>query len=281
MKPGQTSAGSGRQPTFQDNISLPMYSEKMRSILERIASGRLSVEKGFSELRNLSFEDLGFAKLDHGRLSRTGAPEVIFAPGKTDRQIMEIFERMQRAGADIIITRVEKSLYDRLRRKYRNIKYNESARMITKTRRTARTAVRKDVAVVTGGTSDLNVAEEAVATVEAFGHRAERIYDVGVAGIHRLLAHREKLSAADVAIVVAGMEGALPSVVGGLISAPVIAVPTSIGYGASFGGVAALLAMLNSCAPGVTVVNIDNGFGAAIAAIKILNKIVAGQLNTS
>ena len=247
-----------------------MYSEKMRSILERIASGRLSVEAGLSKLQNISFEDIGFAKLDHGRLSRTGAPEVIFAPGKTDRQILEIFERMHRAGADILVTRVDKTVYDKLRRKYKTIKYNQAARMITKLSRKRAKAKARQVAVVTGGTSDSSVAEEAAATVEAFGHYAERIYDVGVAGIHRLLAHREKLSAADVAIVVAGMEGALPSVVGGLVTAPVIAVPTSVGYGASFGGLAALLAMLNSCAPGVTVVNIDNGFGAAIAALKIL-----------
>lgn len=249
-----------------------MHSEKIRSILERIASGRLSVEDGFSKLQNISFEDLGFAKLDHGRFSRTGTPEVIFAPGKTDRQIMGIFEKMHRAGADILITRVDKSIYDRLRRKYRNLKYNQAARMITKLRRRAGKVRSRNVAVVTGGTSDLNVAEEAAATIEAFGHHAERIYDVGVAGIHRLLAHREKLNHADVVIVVAGMEGALPSVVGGLIAAPVIAVPTSVGYGASFGGLAALLAMLNSCAPGVTVVNIDNGFGAAIAALKILRR---------
>ncbi len=249
-----------------------MYSEKMRSILEGIASGRLSVEAGLSKLRSLSFEDLGFAKIDHGRLSRTGTPEVIFAPGKTDRQILEIFKKMHSAGADVLITRVDKSIYEKLRRRYKNIEYNQAARMITKFRRRGGKTRGKNVAVVTGGTSDLNVAEEAAATIEAFGHHAERIYDVGVAGIHRLLAHREKLNAADVAIVVAGMEGALPSVVGGLVTAPVIAVPTSIGYGASFGGLAALLAMLNSCAPGVTVVNIDNGFGAAIAALKILRK---------
>jgi NCAIR mutase (PurE)-related protein len=247
-----------------------MYSEKMRSILERVASGRMTVETALSKLENISFEDLGFAKLDHGRLSRTGTPEVIFAPGKTDRQVLEIFEKMHKAGADIIVTRVDKPVYDKLRRKYKNVKYNQAARMITKFARRAGNIKGKNVAVVTGGTSDMNVAEEAAATIEAFGHQAERIYDVGVAGIHRLLAHSEKLNAADVAIVVAGMEGALPSVVGGLVTAPVIAVPTSVGYGASFGGLAALLAMLNSCAPGVTVVNIDNGFGAAIAALKIL-----------
>ncbi len=245
-------------------------SKKIRSILEKIASGRLSVEDGARKLQSISFEDIGFAKLDHNRTIRTGAPEVIFAPGKTDRQIIKIFERMHRAGSDILISRADKALYNKLQRKYKNVKYNEIARMIIKTVRRKKVDTKRAIAVVTGGTSDLSVAEEAGATIEAFGSRVERIYDVGVAGIHRLLAYQDKLRSASVVIVVAGMEGALPSVVGGLVKAPVIAVPTSVGYGASFGGIAALLAMLNSCAPGVTVVNIDNGFGAAMAALKMI-----------
>lgn len=169
-----------------------------------------------------------------------------------------------------MISRADKALCNKLQRKYKNVKYNEIARMIIKTRRRKKTDDNRAIAVVTGGTSDLSVAEEAGVTIEAFGGKVERIYDVGVAGIHRLLAYKDKLRSASVVIVVAGMEGALPSVVGGLVTAPVIAVPTSVGYGASFGGIAALLAMLNSCAPGVTVVNIDNGFGAAMAALKMV-----------
>ena len=247
-----------------------MDSKKIRSVLEKIASGGLSIDEGARRLQSISFEDMGFAKLDHNRTVRTGVPEVIFAPGKTDRQIIKIFERMHRAGSDILISRADKALCNKLQRKYKNVKYNEIARMIIKTRRRKKTDDNRAIAVVTGGTSDLSVAEEAGVTIEAFGGKVERIYDVGVAGIHRLLAYQDKLRSASVVIVVAGMEGALPSVVGGLVTAPVIAVPTSVGYGASFGGIAALLAMLNSCAPGVTVVNIDNGFGAAMAALKMV-----------
>jgi NCAIR mutase (PurE)-related protein len=249
-----------------------MDSGKIRSILEKIASGNLSVAEGARKLQSISFEDLGFAKLDHNRTIRTGTPEVIFAPGKTDQQIIKIFERMHKAGSDILISRADKALYRKLQRKYKNVKYNEIARMITMTTRRKKTGSNRAIAVVTGGTSDLSVAEEAGVTIEAFGGKVERIYDVGVAGIHRLLAFQDKLRSASVLIVVAGMEGALPSVVAGLVTAPVIAVPTSVGYGASFGGIAALLAMLNSCAPGVTVVNIDNGFGAAMAALKMIGR---------
>jgi NCAIR mutase (PurE)-related protein len=249
-----------------------MNRKQIRLIFEEVISGKLSLEEGTRKLEATSFEDIGFAKIDHDRTVRTGAPEVIFAPGKTDRQILKIFEVMHKAGSDILISRAEKALYNKLQRKYKNVKYNETARMVIKTRRRKKTGGKKAVAVVTGGTSDLPVAEEAGVTVEAFGGRVERIYDVGVAGIHRLLAYQEKLRSASVVIVVAGMEGALASVVGGLVAAPVIAVPTSVGYGASFGGIAALLAMLNSCAPGVTVVNIDNGFGAAMAALKMIGR---------
>jgi len=217
-------------------------------------------------------EDLDFAKLDHHRALRTGVPEVIFAPGKTEKQILGIFERMVAAGADVMITRVNRTVYQKLRRKHKGIKYDEIARIIYKIKTRMNQMVSSKIAVVSAGTSDMGVAEEASVVIEAFGGRVERIYDVGVAGIHRLLQHQEKLRKADVVIVVAGMEGALASVVGGLVRAPVIAVPTSIGYGASFNGLAALLAMLNSCAPGVTVVNIDNGFGAAMAAIKMIKK---------
>jgi len=247
-----------------------MQPEQIKRILSKIESGEISAAEGWKLLGDSGFEDIHFAKIDHHRNTRTGVPEVIFAPGKTEKQIIEIFKRMHAAGSDVLISKVEKSVYNKLKRSYKGLKYNEAARMITKTGRKKSKAATGRIAVVTGGTSDMNVAEEAAATIEAFGYDANRIYDVGVAGIHRLLAFNDKLKKADVIIVVAGMEGALASVVGGLVSSPVIAVPTSVGYGASFGGIAALLSMLNSCAPGVTVVNIDNGFGAAMAAIKML-----------
>jgi NCAIR mutase (PurE)-related protein len=238
-----------------------MKSSKIEEILKESSEGHLSVKKALEEINTLFFEDIGHAKIDHHRASRTGVPEAIFAPGKTDRQIMQIFQRMFKAGSPILVTRAEKSTYAKLKKKYRAVKYNETAKMITMTSSRIKTSPDKTIAVVTGGTSDMPVAEEAAVTIEAFGGTVERIYDVGVAGIHRLLSHRENLRKASAVIVAAGMEGALASVVGGLVAAPVIAVPTSIGYGASFGGIAALLAMLNSCAPGVVVVNIDNGLG--------------------
>lgn len=247
-----------------------MQPDKIKRILARIEKGSISAEEGWNLLSSASFEDIHYAKLDHVRERRTGLPEVIFAPGKTDRQILDIFKRMRKAGDDILISKVDKPVYNKLKKNYSGLKYHEAARMITGINRKKAKTSPGTVAVVTGGTSDMNVAEEASVTLEAFGAEAIRIYDVGVAGIHRLLAFKDDLQKADVVIVVAGMEGALPSVVGGLVAAPVVAVPTSVGYGASFGGIAALLAMLNSCAPGVTVVNIDNGFGAAMAAFKML-----------
>lgn len=245
---------------------------EIKAVLENVAAGKLTVADALKAFAAISFEDLGFAKLDHGRHHRTGLPEVIFAPGKTEEQIIKIFGMMHKADSNIIITRVEKTVYNKLRRKYANVQYSEPARMIYRRNSSKPDEGGQVIAVVSAGTADMNVAEEAAVTIEVFGHQALRVYDVGVAGIHRLLAHRGNLRAARAVIVVAGMEGALASVVGGLVAAPVIAVPTSIGYGASFGGLAALLAMLNSCAPGVTVVNIDNGFGAAMAAIKMVRK---------
>ncbi len=254
-----------------------MKPDDIRTIIKNVAGGKLSVEMAMKKLGGLSFEDLKFAKLDHHRALRTGVPEVIFAPGKTDDQIIKIFERMKKAGSDILITRANKRIYQKLRRKFKEIKYSEIARIIYQPRRKKAPFAFGNIAVVSAGTADMNVAEEAAISAEAFGAKVERIYDVGVAGIHRLLAHREKLRKASVVIVVAGMEGALASAVGGLVAAPVIAVPTSVGYGASFGGLAALLSMLNSCAPGVTVVNIDNGFGAAMAALKMIRGINQNQ----
>jgi len=249
-----------------------MQPEKIKVMLQDVSSGKLSVRKAAKRLQQLSFEDLGFAKLDHHRATRTGLPEVIFAPGKTEVQLLKIYETMSRAGSDVIITRAQKSTYDKIKRRFKDARYNKLARVIYKAHKSKTASKIKAIAVVTAGTSDMPVAEEAAVIAEAFGQKVERIYDVGVAGIHRLLAHQGKLRDAAVVIVVAGMEGALASVVSGLVKAPVIAVPTSVGYGASFAGLAALLAMLNSCAPGVTVVNIDNGFGAAMAALKIMRK---------
>ncbi len=246
-----------------------MNQNNVKKILDSVANGKLSVENAIKKLSIISFDDIGFAKLDHHRLMRTGIPEVIFAPGKTDDQIVKIVGKMIDAGSDIIISRAEKSIFIKLRTKFKGLSYNETAKMILRMPKKKKQLDKHIVAVITAGTSDIRVAEEAAVTLDAFGARVERIFDVGVAGIHRLFAQSDKIREADVIIVVAGMEGALASVVGGLVTAPVIAVPTSVGYGASFGGLAALLAMLNSCAPGVTVVNIDNGFGAAMAALKM------------
>jgi pyridinium-3,5-biscarboxylic acid mononucleotide synthase len=247
-----------------------MKLDNIRKILNDVASGKLSSDTAMKKLGSLSFEDIEFAKLDHHRALRTGVPEVIFAPGKTDPQIITICEHMQKAGSDILITHVEKSTFTKLKRKFKRIKYSEIAKIIYEPRDKKTLVSNKIIAVVSAGTADMSVAEEAAITSGVFGARVERVYDIGVAGIHRLLAYQDRLREASVVIVVAGMEGALASAVGGLVPAPVIAVPTSIGYGASFGGLAALLSMLNSCAPGVTVVNIDNGFGAAMAALKMI-----------
>jgi hypothetical protein len=242
----------------------------IKNILEAVARGRMTANEGLKRLGDLPFEDLGFAKLDHHRSLRTGVPEVIFAPGKTDEQILKIFERMVKAGSDVLVTRVESRVFNKIKRKFKGAQYSQAARIIYLRRHRRNKDSGWSIAVVSAGTADMAVAEEAAVTAEAFGAKVERIYDVGVSGIHRLLAYQDMIQEAKVIIVVAGMEGALASVVGGLTPAPVIAVPTSVGYGASFNGLAALLAMLNSCAPGVTVVNIDNGFGAAVAAIKIV-----------
>jgi pyridinium-3,5-biscarboxylic acid mononucleotide synthase len=214
------------------------------------------------------FEDIGFARIDHSRRERCGFPEVIFAESKEASQIAVIAKRIIAKGEPLLITRLDESKFKYLRSKLPKLKYNVQARaafLITKPSK-----LQTGVMIVTAGTSDIPVAEEAAVTCETLGYMPERLYDMGVAGIHRLLAQSDKLGQAKVIIVVAGMEGALPSVVGGLVAAPIIAVPTSVGYGTSFSGIAPLLAMLNSCSSGVTVVNIDNGFGAAMAAIRIL-----------
>jgi pyridinium-3,5-biscarboxylic acid mononucleotide synthase len=247
-----------------------MQEDDVRKLLEAVKSGKLSLEAAIERLRHLPFEDLGFAKIDHHRSLRQGHPEVVYARGKSPKQVAEIVRGMLRAESthNIVVTRADRKIFAAVKRLSRAAKFHELSGAITIERSRA---IRGKglILVVTAGTSDIPVAEEALLTAMSFGNRAEAIYDVGVAGLHRLLGHREKLAAARVIICVAGMEGALPSVVAGLVAAPVIAVPTSTGYGSSFGGLAALFAMLNSCASNVTVVNIDNGFGAGCVASAI------------
>jgi len=243
-----------------------MSPERLRRLLEQVARGELSAEAALDECRALPFEDLGFAKIDHHRPLRNGLPEVVFGEGKSAEQLVEIAVRLRDAGHGVLITRLAPDKAATVTEAVPDLVYHPQARAAVVHRRAAEPVGRGVVLIVAAGTSDLAVAEEAALTAEFLGNRVERVYDVGVAGIHRLFAHAEQLRRASVLVVVAGMEGALPSVVGGLVDRPVIAVPTSVGYGASFGGLAALLAMLNSCAAGVTVVNIDNGFGAGVAA---------------
>ena len=248
-----------------------MNAERLRKIFEQVRRGKVSPDEGVELLRHLPFEDLDFAKVDHHRALRVGMPEVILGQGKTPAQVGEIFARLARHSKNVLATRATKEQFAAVKKKARAAEYRELARAIT-LRRERKTYGKGSIAVVSAGTSDVPVAEEAVVTAELMGNSVEHFYDVGVAGIHRLLAHRKALARARVVIVCAGMEGALPSVVGGLIGVPVIAVPTSIGYGASFDGLAALLGMMNSCASNVTVVNIDNGFGAAYVA-SLINRV--------
>ncbi|HOJ52475.1 MAG TPA: nickel pincer cofactor biosynthesis protein LarB [Syntrophales bacterium] len=249
-----------------------MNKAEVFKILSEVQAGRISAEEGMAKLEKASFLDLGFAKIDVHRERRTGYGEVIFCPGKTKEQIKAIFNAMLSEGdSNILATRADESIYDEIKGLHAGIKFHPLAKMLTLIRREI-PLTPGYISILSAGTSDLPVAEEAAITAEFFGNRVERIYDVGVAGVHRLFANLEKIRGARVCVVVAGMEGALPSIVGGLIDKPIIAVPTSVGYGASFQGLAALMAMLNSCAPGVTVVNIDNGFGAGLAASKI-NKL--------
>jgi hypothetical protein len=249
-----------------------MNKGELMKVLEAVRAGKASPGDALERLKHMPFEDLGFAKVDHHRALRQGFSEVIFGKGKTPGQVAEIVRAMLRAKEgrhNILITRADKKIHAAVKRlngnAARGAKFYPLSGVIT-IERTRETAGKGTILVVSAGTSDIPVAEEAVLTARMLGNRVEHLYDVGVAGIHRLLEHRRELGEARVIICVAGMEGALPSVVGGLVGVPVIAVPTSTGYGASFGGVAALLGMLNSCASNVTVVNIDNGFGAGCVA---------------
>jgi NCAIR mutase (PurE)-related protein len=255
-----------------------MQAEQLKELLERVKAGELSVEDAIEELRHLPFEDLGFAHIDHHRQIRRGFPEVIYCPGKTTEQIVKIFESLAEKGNNVLATRAEEHVFEALAKtnKFLQARYEESAKAIVLEQKKIGPS-KSVIPILTAGTADLPVAAEAKVTAEIMGQRTELICDVGVAGLHRLLGHTQKLQKANVIIVVAGMEGALASVVGGLVSCPVIAVPTSVGSGASFGGIAALLTMLNSCAAGVVVANIDNGFSAGVTATLINRKIEQGN----
>lgn len=240
-------------------------------LLEKIREGKITPEQGLDRLKNLPFEDLGFARVDHHRALRQGFPEVIFAPGKKPEQVVAIVKSLLRQKSNVLVTRTNQETFDKVRKLTKKAQFHDAARAISIVQDTK---VYGDgtIYIVCAGTSDIPVAEEAALTARIMGNRVETTFDVGVAGIHRLLNIREALTQASVVVVVAGMEGALASVVGGLLSVPVIAVPTSIGYGSSFGGLSSLLAMLNSCSSNVVVVNIDNGFGAGYVASLINRK---------
>jgi NCAIR mutase (PurE)-related protein len=245
--------------------------ESVRKLFEEVRKGKLSPDKAVERLRHLPFEDLGFAKVDHHRALRAGMPEVIFGQGKTPQQVAAIFERLAKHGHNVLVTRATEEQFAAVQADTPRAEFHEVARAIV-LQRDHKKYGKGRITVVSAGTSDIPVAEEAVVTAEVMGNDVEHLYDVGVAGIHRLLANRNSLFRARVIIVCAGMEGALPSVVGGLVGVPVIAVPTSVGYGAAFQGVAALLGMMNSCASNVSVVNIDNGFGAGYVA-SLINRL--------
>lgn len=245
-----------------------MDENQLRALWHAVRAGECGEDKFLQQLRDLPFEELGFAKLDHHRLIRTGFPEVIFAQGKTPEQVAMIFSRLSAHSPVVMATRINAEQVAAVQQVVPDCEYHELARLLVWHRdpRVWKHEGDPRIAIVSAGTADMPVAEEAAITAETAGWPVDRLYDVGVAGLHRLLANNDRLQRAEVVVVVAGMEGALASVVGGLVKAPVVAVPTSVGYGAAFGGLAALLSMLNSCASGVTVVNIDNGYGAGYYA---------------
>jgi NCAIR mutase (PurE)-related protein len=244
---------------------------RLKSLLEQVRTGDLTPDAALEQISTLPFEDLGFAKVDHHRALRVGVPEVIFGPGKAPSHFVEIFTRLAARGNNVLATRVNDEQVALTVERFANVEHNQLARTLV-LRQKCEKRGKGTVGIISAGTSDIPVAEEAAVTADVMGNDIMRLFDVGVAGLHRLLSHSEDLRAARVLIVCAGMEGALPSVVGGLVGVPVIAVPTSVGYGAAFGGIAALLGMINSCASNVSVVNIDNGFGAAYVA-SLINRL--------
>jgi NCAIR mutase (PurE)-related protein len=249
-----------------------MNIRRLEELLKKVKSGKTTLDEAMVELKSLPFEDLGYARVDHHRSLRKGFPEVIWGEGKTSGQILSIMKQLKGKGQNILITRLEEKKAKAIQKVFLKSQYYPKSKVLTYLTHPVKSEGKGTVLVITAGTTDIPVAEEAAVTAQFMGNRVETLYDVGVAGIHRLLSERKRLEAARVLIVVAGMEGALPSVIGGLVDRPVIAVPTSVGYGTSFGGITALLAMLNSCASGVAVVNIDNGFGAGYIA-SLINRM--------
>lgn len=253
-----------------------MDKRHLHKLLTHVQNGDFTIDEAMDRLRHLAYEDLGFAKVDHHRALRQGFPEVIYCPGKTTEQIVAIASRMVDTTANVLATRAKPEVFAALQEVFPDAVYHELAKVVVVNRDLSDKGLGK-ILIVAAGTADLAVAEEAALTAEVMGNRVERLYDVGVAGIHRLFDNHDKLTSANVLVVVAGMEGALASVVGGLVDKPIIAVPTSVGYGANFGGLSALLTMLNTCATGVSVVNIDNGFGGGYTAALINRVQSAGQ----
>ena len=245
---------------------------ELKKILEDVKNNELDIDSALEILKDLPYEDLGYAHIDHHRSIRNGYPEVIYCKGKSDEHILGIIDRMNKKNTNILGTRCRKETFEKIIKIYPNAEYEELSQILKIKNEEIKEQGKGKILIVTGGTSDIPVADEAYFTAEFFGNKVERLYDVGVAGIHRLLSNRNIIEEARVIVAVAGMDGALPSVVGGLVDVPVIAVPTSVGYGANFDGLAPLLAMLNSCASGISVVNIDNGFGAGYLA-SIINKL--------
>ena len=248
-----------------------MYEQKIKEIMLGVANKKFDVDDAIKKLKFMPFEDLGFAKIDHHRALRKGFPEVVFCQNKTVQQVASIVKKLASNNVDVIATRATEEMFKEVKKYVKNAQYNKISKTIIIKKSKNKISKGGKILVLSAGTSDINVAEEAAIVAEVMGNKVERLYDVGVAGIHRLLNNKEKLSDANVLIVVAGMDGVLPSVVSGLMDKPIIAVPTSVGYGASFRGIAPLLTMLNSCSPGVVVVNIDNGFGAGYFA-SLINK---------
>jgi NCAIR mutase (PurE)-related protein len=249
-----------------------MNIRQIEDLLKKVRSEKVTLDEAIMRLKSLPYEDLGFTRIDHHRSLRKGFPEVIWGEGKTSGQILLIMKQLKRKGQNILITRMEEKKAKAVEKIFSKSQYYPRSKVLTYLTHPVKSKGKGTILVITAGTTDIPVAEEAAVTAQFMGNRVETLYDVGVAGIHRLLSERERLEAASVLVVVAGMEGALPSVVGGLVDRPVIAVPTSVGYGTSFGGITALLAMLNSCASGVAVVNIDNGFGAGYMA-SLINQV--------
>ncbi len=248
-----------------------MNANQLKALLEQVRTGEVTPDAALDQMKSLPFEDLGFAKVDHHRALRTGVPEVIFGPGKSAEHFEEIFARLAGREHSVLATRVSEEQVAAVAARFPEVEHNRLARTLV-LRRECEKLGKGTIGIISAGTSDIPVAEEAAVTADVMGNDVTRLFDVGVAGLHRLLSHSEELRRARVLVVCAGMEGALPSVVGGLVGVPVIAVPTSVGYGAAFGGIAALLGMINSCASNVSVVNIDNGFGAAYVA-SLINRL--------